>query len=100
MSVAVSSDVLDNDGSEISERFEPSGRPASGSQLRDQPDNGDEDEHDLSITPTIASREISHTLFERTRRVHEDHKERESDPTRRTTFSMEVFPNEKSLPRF
>ena len=64
------SDVLHDDGSEISEPFEPSGRRASASPPRGQPDNGDEDELDLFITP-VASWEISHTSFERTRRVHE-----------------------------
>ena len=67
------SDVLHDDGSEISEPFEPSGRRASTSQPRGQPDNGDEDELDLFITP-VASWEISHTSFERTRRVHEGSK--------------------------
>ena len=64
------SDVLRDDGSENSEPFEPSGRRASASQSRGQPDNDDEDDLDLFITP-VASWEISHTSFERTRRVHE-----------------------------
>ena len=67
------SDVLHDDGSEISEPFEPSGRRASASQPRGQPDNGDEDGMDLFITP-VASWEISQTSFERTRRVHEGSK--------------------------
>lgn len=64
------SEVLNDDGSEISEPLEPSGRRASASQPRGQPDSGDEDDQDLFITP-VASWEISHTSFERTRRVHE-----------------------------
>ena len=63
-------DVLHDDGNEISEQFEPSGRLASASQPRGQLDNGDEDDLDLLIAP-VASWEISHTSFERTRRVHE-----------------------------
>ena len=63
-------DVLHDDRSEISEPFEPSGRRASTSQPRDQPDIDDEDDQDLFITP-IASWEISHTSFEKTRRVHQ-----------------------------
>ena len=63
------SNVLHDDSSKISEPFEPSGRHASPSQPHGQPDNGDEDDLDLLITP-VASWEISHTSFERTRRVH------------------------------
>lgn len=76
VSAAVSSDVLDDDGSETSQRFEPSGRRATASQPREQPDDGDEDEQDLFITP-VASLEISHTSFERTHRVPEGSHEME-----------------------
>ena len=64
------SDVLHDDGSKISEPFEPSGRRARTSQPRGQPDNGDKDDLDLFITP-VPSWEISHTSFQRTHHVHE-----------------------------
>ena len=93
------SDVLHDDGSKISEQFEPSGRRAHTSQPCGQPDSGDEDDLDLFITP-VPSWEISHTSFQRTRRVHEGSQRGKSDPTRQTRFNMEVLANKKSLTRF
>ena len=65
------SDVLQNDRKEISEPFQPSGSRSGASQPQSQlKNNDDEDDQDLFITP-VASWEISHTAFERTRRAHE-----------------------------
>ena len=56
--------------SEALQDDEPSGRRASASQPRSQPNNTDEDDRDLYITQ-VPGWEVSHTEFERTRRVHE-----------------------------
>lgn len=66
------SDVLHDDGSEISEPFEPSGRRASASQPRDQNCSTegavDDDGEAIFITP-VPSWHTSHTAFERTRKA-------------------------------
>ena len=65
------SDVLQDDRKEFSEPFQPSGSRSGASQPRSQPENNDDEgDQGLFITP-VASWEISHTAFERTRRAQE-----------------------------